>query len=152
MCIRDSVLAFGTTSIDVPRKSERDRTCTYKIPAALGAGKKIFAAMPHMHEVGTAIETKLYKGGTGNPIDLGTVSKWDFNTQYWQPLDATIAGNDVVKTRCAWKNTTDADVKFGENTEDEMCYSFTLYYPRIESNLWSWTVPAATSQCVDTPK
>ena len=146
------VLAFGTTSIDVPRKSERDRTCTYKIPAALGAGKKIFAAMPHMHEVGTAIETKLYKGGTGNPIDLGTVSKWDFNTQYWQPLDATIAGNDVVKTRCAWKNTTDADVKFGENTEDEMCYSFTLYYPRIESNLWSWTVPAATSQCVETPK
>jgi len=146
------VLAFGTTRIDVPRKSTADRTCTFNIPNALTDGKKIFAAMPHMHELGTAIETKLYKGGTGAPIDLGTVPTWDFNTQYWQPLNAEIKAGDTVKTRCAWKNTTDQDVGFGENTEDEMCYSFTLYYPRIESNLWSWTVPAATSSCVDTPK
>ncbi len=146
------VLAFGTTRIDVPRKSSSDRTCTFNIPAALTDSKRIFAAMPHMHELGTAIETKLYKGGTGAPIDLGTVPNWDFNTQYWQPLDANIKSGDVVKTRCAWKNTTDTDVGFGENTEDEMCYSFTLYYPRIESNLWSWTLPAYSANCVDTPK
>ncbi len=141
------VLAFGTQKIDLPRKSELDKTCSVTVPAAL-AGKKIFAAMPHMHELGYAIDTKLYKAGGGAPIDLGTVPRWDFNQQYWQPLDATIGANDVVKTHCAWKNPTTRDVKFGENTEDEMCYSFTMYYPRIDSGLWSWAVPALGSQCV----
>lgn len=146
------VLAFGTQQIDVPAKSTVDRTCTFKVPTQLADAKKIFAAMPHMHEIGSAIETKLYKGGTGAPIDLGSVPRWDFNTQFWQPLDATLVANDVVKTRCAWNNTTSANVKFGENTENEMCYSFTLYYPRIDSALWTWAAPSLTSQCVDTPK
>jgi hypothetical protein len=143
------VLAFGTQKIDLKKKSELDTTCSITVPASL-AGKKIFAAMPHMHELGTTIETKLYRGGTGAPVDLGAAPKWDFQTQYWYPLDVSVATNDVVKTRCAWKNTTNTDVKFGENTEDEMCYSFTMYYPRIDSNLWTWALPALGSQCSPT--
>ena len=54
---------------------------------------------------------------------------------------------DVITTRCAWKNTTGADVKYGEKTADEMCYSFTTYYPRVDSSLWSWALPAASSTC-----
>jgi cytochrome c551/c552 len=140
------VLVFGTTKIDLPPNSQVDKTCSVTIPNSL-AGKKIFAAMPHMHELGTAIDTKLYPGGTGTPVDLGSAPKWDFQTQYWLPLTAELKANDVVKTRCAWKNTTGQKVKFGENTEDEMCYSFTMYYPKIDSALWSWQIPAYTSQC-----
>jgi len=140
------VLVFGTTTIDLPPNSQVEKTCSVTVPSAL-AGKKIFAAMPHMHELGTAIDTKLYPGGNGAPVDLGTAAKWDFQTQYWLPLSAELKTNDVVKTRCAWKNTTGQKVKFGENTEDEMCYSFTMYYPKIDSALWSWQIPAYTSQC-----
>ena len=140
------VLAFGTQKIDIPRKSELEKTCSVTVPAAL-AGRKVFAAMPHMHELGSAIETRLTKAAGGAEVDLGSVPRWDFNTQFWLPISATLDANDVVKTRCAWKNSTDRDVKFGENTEDEMCYSFTMYYPRIDTALWTWAVPALGSQC-----
>ena len=146
------VLAFGTTKIDIPPKSESDKTCSFTVPAQVPGERTLIAAMPHMHELGTTIETKLYKGGTGAAVDLGTVTNWDFNTQYWQPLSAKVAPGDVIRTRCAWKNTTDATVKFGEDTEDEMCFSFTLYYPKIDSALWNWGLPAAAASCVNTPK
>ncbi|MBL8606733.1 MAG: hypothetical protein JNL38_05410, partial [Myxococcales bacterium] len=103
--------------------------------------------MPHMHGLGTSIDTKLYKGGAGAGVDLGAAPKWDFNTQYWYPIDATVEKGDVIKTRCAWNNTTDQTVKFGENTENEMCYSFTLYYPRVTQGIWNWQAPAAVSTC-----
>jgi hypothetical protein len=38
-------------------------------------------------------------------------------------------------------------VSFGQDTEDEMCYSFTAYYPKITSAGWSWALPAAGSAC-----
>ena len=65
------------------------------------------------------------------------------------PVTATLHGGDVIKTRCAWNNTTDQTVQFGENTENEMCFSFTMYYPRV--TLPSWMAPAAISTCTATP-
>ena len=62
-------------------------------------------------------------------------------------MGAVTKANDVIKTRCTWKNTTGDVVRFGEKTADEMCYSFTTYYPRINSALWSWAAPAIASQC-----
>ncbi len=38
-------------------------------------------------------------------------------------------------------------VKFGETTVEEMCYSFTMYYPKVQQALWSWALPAVTSTC-----
>ena len=142
------VAAFGTVDINIPAHGTLDRTCSTR-PQVIDAlaGKKLFAAMPHMHGLGTSIDTKLYKGGAGAGVDLGAAPKWDFNTQYWYPIDATVEKGDVIKTRCAWNNTTDQTVKFGENTENEMCYSFTLYYPRVTQGIWNWQAPAAVSTC-----
>jgi hypothetical protein len=42
-------------------------------------------------------------------------------------------------------------VKFGENTEDEMCFTFTMYYPAITTAGWSWMLPALGSKCSPTP-
>ncbi len=140
------VLAFGTQKIDIPPNASKETTCTLDVPPAL-AGVHILAAMPHMHQLGTSIETKLVPAGGGPEVDLGTASSWDFNNQSWLPVDATIGANDVVRTKCAWTNTTGARVKFGENTEDEMCYSFSMYYPRIQSSLWTWAAPALISTC-----
>ena len=77
---------------------------------------------------------------------MGGVPSWDFGTQLWFPLDATVKAGDTVQTTCSWKNGTNSPVKFGEKTSDEMCYSFTMYYPRIP-NLVTWQAPAAVSEC-----
>lgn len=142
------VAAFGTIDINIPAHGTLDKTCSTR-PQVIDAlvGKKLFAAMPHMHGLGTTIDTKLYPAGGGAPIDLGAAPKWDFNAQYWYPIEATVKSGDVIKTRCSWNNTTDQNVKFGENTENEMCYSFTLYYPRVTQTIWNWQAPAAVSTC-----
>lgn len=149
------VLAFGTQSIDIPAGAAYDRVCSITVPQQL-AGIHLIASMPHMHKLGTVMSTQLFAGGpSGAASDLGTTNAWDFNNQPWLDIKGSGApgtgvvakAGDVITTRCAWKNVTGANVKFGEKTAEEMCYSFTTYYPRIASAVWSWAAPALTSTC-----
>ena len=77
--------------------------------------------------------------------DLGGRPTWDFQSQFYQPVSADLAPGDVVRTRCVWNNDGDTMVHFGETTEDEMCFSFTMYWPRVTAPQWTWgTVPLLT--------
>ncbi len=141
------VLAFGTDKIEIPPQTPSwPRTCSVKVPSQL-AGLHLVASMPHMHKLGTAMVTKLTPAGGGAEVDLGSSPAFSFDSQAWLPIDAVTATNDVIRTTCTWKNTTGAVVKYGEKTEEEMCYSFTVYWPKVKSPLWSWATPAYTSSC-----
>jgi hypothetical protein len=148
------VLAFGTQTITIPAGAAYDRVCSITVPSQL-AGIHLIAAMPHMHKLGTDMSTQLFAGGAGGAAtDLGTIKGWNFNNQPWLDIKGAGTGGgavtkagDVITTRCAWMNTTGAEVKFGEKTADEMCYSFTTYYPRIAAPVWSWAAPAIASTC-----
>jgi hypothetical protein len=138
------IMAFGTLRFNIPARGKLTRNCSVEVPPAF-AGKTFFAAMPHMHNHGTSIATTLERGN--DKIDMGTVPQWDFNTQYWLPITgATARAGDKIRTICSWENKTNDAVQYGSGTADEMCYSFTMYYPRI-TGLFSWEVPAATSSC-----
>jgi len=138
------VLAFGSVNFSVPPMSTKDITCNLQVPTGL-PDIHLVAAFPHMHEYGTTIST------TSNGVDLGTVANWNFNNQPWFPVDHVVKAGDTVTTRCAWKNPTNQPVTFGEKTGDEMCFSFTMYYPKITSPQWNWGIPAAISKCTNTP-
>jgi hypothetical protein len=60
---------------------------------------------------------------------------------------AVAKSGDVVTTRCAWTNDRNAPVSFGERTDQEMCDSFTLSYPKIKASFWSWAAPALGASC-----
>lgn len=138
------VLAFGTQDIEIPPNPPGgtfERECSITVPAQF-AGLHFFAAMPHMHKLGVKIATALTPSSGGASTDLGTMLDYDFNAQAWLPIDATTASGDVITTTCGWKNPTGREVKFGESSDEEMCYSFTMYYPRIKSPAWSWALPA----------
>jgi hypothetical protein len=139
------VVAFGTQSIKITANSTLDQTCSLTVPS-LFSGVHLFAAFPHMHQLGVGIETE-QKLANGGLIDLGRNDPWNFNNQVWFPIDATVTQGDVISTRCVWNNNTGSDVTFGQNTENEMCYSFTAYYPRVTSAIWSWALPAIQSSC-----
>jgi hypothetical protein len=145
------ILAFGTTNISIPAAGSTDVTCDFEIPAGQPE-RKIVAGMPHMHKLGTVISTTNLPGGSGAPVDLGTRNPWSFDAQYWTTLDASIKSGDKIRTRCAWNNPGATQVGFGEDTSDEMCYSFAIYYPRITSVGWNWMIPAIASKCSTTPK
>ena len=37
---------------------------------------------------------------------------------------------DTVDTTCVYDNDSNVPITFGENTENEMCYNFAVYYPK----------------------
>jgi hypothetical protein len=141
-------LAFGTTSFSLPPHSKTDLSCDWTFPQGTPP-LHLFSAFPHLHTLGTTIQTtKLAPGGAAG-VSLGGQSSWDFQNQVYQPIDAVVAAGDTVRTRCAWTNTRDTTVTYGPWTSDEMCYSFTMYWPKITSGSWSWETPLA-SQCSPT--
>jgi hypothetical protein len=139
------VVAFGTMGFTIPPLATLDTTCTWTVPQAF-AGVHAFAAFPHMHQLGTAIQTEQTPAG-GGIIGMAENIPWNFNAQIWFPIQTTLNLGDVVTTRCAWNNTTSLPVSFGQNTEDEMCYSFTAYYPKVTGINWQWSLPAESSSC-----
>jgi cytochrome c551/c552 len=144
------VMAFGSHRFTIPARGKLDITCDLTVPNQVGT-RTVFAAMPHMHQLGKYISTTHLPAGGGSPVDLGTSPNFQFETQPWFSVKSTIKSGDVVRTRCAWDNPTGNNVGWGESTSEEMCYSFSLYYPKITSNLWSWAAPAQTSSCKPTP-
>jgi hypothetical protein len=139
----------------VPAKGSQSVTCDYKIPETAADGIHVLAMNPHMHAAGTAISTELLKK-TGeetfaDPVTLAKIDPWNYQDQQWSPVDAVLRPGDVVRHRCAFKNTTSRTIFFGENTEDEMCFGFTLYYPRIKASYWTWAYPAVSSDCTSGP-
>jgi hypothetical protein len=140
------VIAFGTETISIPAHAKLDQTCKFSIPAA-SPPLNAFMALPHMHQIGTTIATEDVTAA-GTPVNLGNVPNWDFQNQVWQPITATLQPGDVIQTRCAWTNTSSSTVVFGPDTENEMCFSFTMYYPRV--TVWNWSYPAVTSTCAPT--
>lgn len=135
------VMAFGTDKISVPAHGTLDQTCTYNVNPALD-GRNIFSTFLHMHKIGTQISSQV------NTTMLANDPNYSFANQQWAPNNPPVQlhTNDKVATRCVWNNPTDAPVKFGENTEQEMCFAIVAYYPKAQ--LLSWLYPAYTSTCV----
>jgi hypothetical protein len=140
------IMAFGTTSFTIQPHAALDLSCSITVPY-YGQTTHLFAALPHMHKLGRSISSVALPGGTGAPVDLGTVSSWSFGSQAWLPISDVLQPYDVVKTHCAWQNPTDTAVSYGELTADEMCFSFVMYYPKITNPQWSWALPALYSTC-----
>jgi hypothetical protein len=143
-------VVFGAEKFTIQPRSTLDLTCTYTMPATTPT-LHVFAALPHMHQIGESIATTDTGGDGGASVDLGTRPQWDFGNQYYVDLDATISAGDTIRTRCVWTNGTTAPVTYGPYTEDEMCFSYTMYYPRVVDPTWTFLEPADNSQCNPTP-
>ena len=117
---------------------------------ALYDGIHLFAGFPHMHTLGMGIENEQVTPA-GAIVDLGRNVPFNFQAQLWYPIDTILHTGDVVNTRCEWQNSTDSEVSYGSNTENEMCYSFTAYYPRVTNGL-SWALPRALVERRNRPR
>jgi hypothetical protein len=52
---------------------------------------------------------------------------FDFQYQHSYPAMTVLMPGESIKTTCTYNSPT----SFGEGTNDEMCYLFTLYYPKL---------------------
>lgn len=142
------MLVWGTREISIPAKSRTDLRCSFKPSNIFMPAIHIVSGSPHMHGLGRSFTTTLRKKD-GRTIDLGSAAAFDWGNQQSYPVvpDAVVESDDTVETRCVWENAGSSAVQWGERTEDEMCFNFTMYYPKIKAPLWSWIAPALVSSC-----
>jgi hypothetical protein len=116
-------------------------TCTKKIFPS--GGIHIFANMLHTHLTGTGLILRHFKktdcSGTTKYEELEPIEKnfhYDFNFQQINhlPREITVLPGDVLMLNCRYNTTGRARVTMGGlSTQDEMCLSFPMYYPRIDT-------------------
>lgn len=126
------IMTLGHININIPPGAEShthtndcSAACTSKLKRPLTA---LWAGL-HMHSAGKAIWTDHFRGSEQLP-PLGHKRSWDFNQQSPTHLKAVIQPGDRLVTHCVYSSQTkDKRTRFGEGTDDEMCFNFLLVYP-----------------------
>lgn len=92
----------------------------------IGGEVVLYGLLPHMHALGQRTWTEVSR--EGEDICLLNIPQWDFHWQqgyfYDDPAGFTLQKGDRVHLACVWDNPTDTEVRWGENTTDEMCISY----------------------------
>lgn len=146
------VVAFGSINFSIPPRATHTIRCDYRLGQEW-KGVKFFNASPHMHTLGSAMSTERLPGGSGAPEKVFEQKAFSFEAQANYPIATQVAPNDVLRTRCTWKNPGDTTVGFGEGTGDEMCFDFIGYYPNIPDRtllgvpLFTWVTPSSNASC-----
>lgn len=115
------IYAFGTLSLEVPPKltSEQVDRCTN--PADLD----VFAVLPHMHTMGKAL--KFEAGPSDDKLaEIYRNDAFNFDQQVIVPKAFKLPAGTRTKVSCTFDNTTESTLKFGESTNDEMCFLLTF--------------------------
>ena len=88
---------------------------------------RVVATFPHMHELGTDYDLRIrHEDGSETCVAQGG---YGFNNQltYQFPEPLTFGVGDELEFSCTWNNEEgDSTVYFGERTDEEMCYFFTI--------------------------
>jgi hypothetical protein len=81
-----------------------------------------------MHQLGRRIETSFLHDGIPTYV---RDEPFTFQEQLQIPLDPEqkLVPGDVVHTECTFENDTAKEVKLGESTDTEMCFSVLFRYP-----------------------
>jgi hypothetical protein len=129
-------MPFGANQFTIPAGEKYDKTGVERWAPTDGRWK-ILGMWPHMHVLGDGMDMHIdRKDGTSQClVDL---EGWDFHNQIVVDLDEAVdlGPGDQVSTTCFWDNRElsvnpkqfndpPEDVKWGEGTHDEMCFSFT---------------------------
>ena len=129
-----AVLLIGTADINVPAHSMKETTQKFlKLPAGMD-GVKFYAITGHTHRFGTNVQVSLASSATQPVMDLYTPKNFDWEAPESKQLTphVSVPQNGGFLLKCAWNNTSDTALKWGESALQEMCFFWGYYYPRKE--------------------
>jgi hypothetical protein len=84
----------------------------------------IIGIQPHMHTKGTHMTAEITR--VSGMKEMLHDAPFDFQYQHSYHATTILMPGESIKTTCTYNQPT----HFGEGTNDEMCYLFTLYYPK----------------------
>ena len=124
--LAELVLAGPTLTLTVPPgTSTQSGRCN--ISSLTSQPIQVFALSQHMHKLGTHMRSVVTRGAT--EIELQDIA-YDFEQQEFHHISPVeLRPGDVVTTHCTFNNTTGQTVRFGESSDDEMCFTDLYYYP-----------------------
>lgn len=101
------------------------------------AGAKFFAITGHEHQMGTNVQirTAASKADPGAPVYDVPGWSWSEPTTVVPATPFSIPAGGGFNFTCAWKNTSNKTVSFGESANDEMCFFWAYYYPSTGSKV-----------------
>jgi len=133
-----TVFPVPKLSLDIPAgEAHSVQTARQRLP--IPEGSKVFATSPHMHLLGTSLQTKVIRAD-GTEQCLSKIDAWDFNWQrsYAIPeaswIDLSV--HDEVEITCTYDNSAanqpadngtprdPEDVGWGDGSYDEMCLDY----------------------------
>ena len=121
-----AMLTFGPTEINVPPQEMGSAEGWCRLPAETN----LLYSFPHMHETGTGFRQVIEReDDEDDPII--TINGWDFDAQYIYETPKPLPEGTVARTSCSFRISTDRPIRFGEGTDDEMCFNFSYISPPI---------------------
>lgn len=103
----------------------------------------LIQAQPHMHTKGRHMKVELVSGGKSTLIHD---KDFDFNFQRGYIMDTIIKPGDELYTTCSYSEFA----TFGKSTNDEMCYFFSIYWPKgALQSVGVGTVIHGVNSCID---
>ncbi|RKO83244.1 PHM/PNGase F domain-containing protein [Blyttiomyces helicus] len=151
------ILTLGTGAISIPPGNASfenppgicPSSCTSTFPTDL----TLIKTGMHMHLTGKSISTRLIRNGT-EMAPLGNRSSYNFNYQGGYPVDPRtpmLMRGDTLMTTCTYDTSGLTNItKFGEASQNEMCFDFLQYYPAMTGIDLCVGVSAGLSTCTTT--
>lgn len=126
---------IGLYDFTIPAGDE-NYTDGFEFTLPPGIGFDILAAFPHMHVLGKGYRLWADTAEDGRECVLES-DQYDFDNQqtymFKEPL--SVQAGDTLGFECTWDNSADnpdqffdepQDIRYGERTNEEMCFTFTL--------------------------
>lgn len=89
----------------------------------------LLTASPHAHKLATHMKFVVKRVDGTEIVMHDKPFSFEEQQSYAMPEEIILNTGDVVTTTCTYTNPSDANVRFGEDTGNEMCFNFAVYYP-----------------------
>ncbi len=121
---------LGTDNLVAP-STDWEGTCTPTSNEPI----HIIGVTPHMHKTGIHMKGTINRASGQNEVFQDADFDFNFQRMYTFMPDLVLMPGDSITTDCTYSQP----MTFGESTNDEMCYMFTLAYPAgalTDDGLW----------------
>jgi hypothetical protein len=98
----------------------------------------LFAVWPHMHQLATRSKVELIRAVASTVLHDGSYSFAEQN-YYLKSPEVAVAAGDQLRVTCTYDNPTSQPVRFGESSNEEMCFSGLYRYPAANTGLFECT-------------
>lgn len=105
-----------------PGESSQTGHCTMPVDVT------VLSVFPHMHTHG--IHQLVTAAGTDAPLFDGSYT-FDEQLNHWLPSPVVVPAQGQVEVTCTYRNESANTLRFGESTNDEMCFAGLYHYPRF---------------------